>query len=1006
MVIWITCGMLCAFTVIPARAADRWTGLASTVFRNYGRDQGIPHPVVTALAQGRDGFIWIGTQGGLARWDGYRFKAYTANLGVRGSLPDNWIQTLHFDPAGRLWIGTTTGRLARYDPSQDRFDTVALGLGAGQIHIGAIVDDGDGGLWIGTDDGLRHLNARAKVVSILRGGTEGLPRGRILAALRDRSGALWVGTSAGLARRNAGTSAFVPVRLAGTMLGISALFEDEHKRLWIGTVRSGLFVSDQRNPAPRRIGSDASMPQTSISAIQAAGPHQIWATLRSFGILSIDTSSGAATLIQHDRTVPTSLAHDDLWSLLRDKTGAMWVGGTGGLSYHPPNSGQITTIFGAQQRPGALSASDVVSVLATRDGHVWLGYLDGGIDVIDPLHGRIAALRPSRAYPDRSLPRETVFAMVEGDRGEVYIGTRRGLYASTLSARTVRLLKWKGRDPDLPVNALLHEAGVLWIGGEYDGLWGLVPGKTASTTNRIVFGPENAARLTNLHVNLLVRGSGQDMWIGTRDGLNRFDLSTHEIEPITPDPTNPRGLPAGFVAALQLDRAGRLWVGTFGGGLAVSAGRDARGRLRFRRFGLSDGLPHLNVDSLALDGGGALWAGTDDGLARIDPRNLAIHAMKPADGAVLRDYFVGARATTAAGEVLLGAKDGFTIIRPGKTWVSRLVPRILITDLRVGGVAVPVGPYNETGPPVQLVLTPEANRLTVEFSALDFMTPEQNRFAYRLEGFDRRWTETDATRRLATYTNLPPGDYTLRLRASDRDGIWTERPLPLRLSVLPAWHQRLWFRLMLVALLALTIIALVRGRTAHLRRRQRELERQIVDRTSDLSAANERLTRLAQIDTLTGCSNRRHFLDRADELIQLAGRHNLALSLAVLDLDNFKQVNDTWGHPGGDAVLGAAGQLLRQHLRLSDHLGRIGGEEFALLMPHTTTAGAHVLADRMRHALSNAVVPVEGGAIHITASFGIAEIRPGEQYDALYARADAALYAAKHAGRNRVEISV
>lgn len=674
VVSWLACGMLCAFTVIPVRAADRWTGLASTVFRNYGRDQGIPHPVVTALAQGGDGFIWIGTQGGLARWDGYRFKAYATNQSIRGGLPDNWVQTLHFDTAGRLWIGTLSGHLARYDPAHDRFDTVALGSGAAQIHIGAIVDDGSGGLWIRTDDALRRLDARAKQVSILRGGMQGLPSGRIQAVLRDRKGALWVGTATGLARRDAGASVFVPVVLATNTLGVSALFEDDGGRLWIGTVRNGLFVINRRNDAPRRIGADADLLQTSISAIRTAGPHQIWAALRGSGILSIDTRLGLATVIQHDRTVPTSLAHDDVWALLRDKTGGMWVGGTGGLSYHPPNSGLITTIYGAQQRPGALSASDVMSILTTRDGHIWLGYMDGGIDVIDPRRGRIAALRPSRTQPDRSLPWETVFAMAEGDRGEVYIGTRRGLYVSTLAARTVRLLKLKGHDFDFAVNALLYDSGVLWIGSEFEGLWGVVPGQRAGTANGIVFAPSDAAKLTSLHVSVLARGVGQDLWVGTRDGLNRFDLSTHRVETLKPDPNDPRGLPAGFVAALQLDRAGRLWVGTVGGGLAVSAARDAQGRLRFRRFGLSEGLPHLNVDSLALDGRGTLWAGTDDGLARIDPHSLSIHAMKPADGAVLRDYFVGARATTSAGEVLFGAKDGFTIVRPGKALVSLSAP--------------------------------------------------------------------------------------------------------------------------------------------------------------------------------------------------------------------------------------------------------------------------------------------------------------------------------------------
>lgn len=1001
---WLACTSLWGLGSVPAQAADRWSGLASTVFRNYGHDQGMPHPVATALVQGHDGFIWIGTQGGLARWDGYRFKGYKADPSVPGSLPDSWIQTLHVDPAGRLWIGTTSGRVARYDAVRDRYDTVPLGLKAGQIHIGAIVDDGRAGLWIGTDDGLRHLDPDAKLVGVVHSGAKGLPAGRVQALLRDRSGTLWVGTPTGLARRAAGASGFSVVPMDGNNLGVSALFEGEDGRLWIGTVRNGLFVIDRRTAAPRPIGTGVHLPPSAVSAIRAAGPHEIWAGLRSSGIVSVDTTTGAATLIQHDRTLPTSLAHNDIWALLRDDAGSMWAGGTGGLSYHPRGSGLVTTVFGAQQRPGALSASDVVSILATRDGHVWLGYIDGGVDVIDPLRGRIAALRPSRANPDRSLPRETVFSMVEGRGGTVYIGTRRGLYVSDLSARAVRLLTLEARDPHNPINALLYDAGVLWVGGEYDGVWGIVPGETAQAANTIVFAPSKTTKLTNPNVNILLRGAGHDVWVGTRDGLNRIDLTTHRIEMITADQADPHALPAGFVATLQLDRAGRLWAGTFGGGLAVTTGRDARGRLRFRRFGVSDGLPHFNVDSLSLDGAGTLWAGTDDGLARIDPNRLTIRAVRPADGGVLRDYFAGARGATSAGEALFGAKDGFTVVRPGMPPAWRFRPRIVVTDLRVGGNPVPVGPYDDTRAPAQIILTPETNSLAVEFSALDFTAPERNRFAYRLEGFDQRWTETDPSRRLAAYTNLPAGHYTLRLRGSNREGLWTERTLALRIVVLPAWYQHFWFRLALAALAALAILMLVRWRTAHLRRRQRELERQIVERTADLSAANDRLTELAQIDMLTGCANRRHFLARVDEMILLATRHDMPLSLAVLDLDDFKGVNDTWGHPGGDAVLAAAGSLLLRHVRSTDLLGRIGGEEFALLMPHTTAQGARLLADRVREALSDAAVAVDAGEIRVTASFGVAELRSGEDYDDLYVRADAALYAAKHAGRNRVEL--
>jgi diguanylate cyclase (GGDEF)-like protein len=999
--------LLWGATSAKAQADGRWSSLTSVVFRNYGHDQGMPHPVATALAQDREGFIWIGTQGGLARWDGYRFKSYKADPSVTGSLPDDWIQTLHVDPAGRLWIGTAAGRLARYDPVRDRFDLIALGLEAGRIHIGAIIDDGVGGLWIGTDDGLRHLDPGNGAVGVLRTGMPGaggMPAGRIQAALRDRTGTLWIGTPTGLARRAQRTRDFVSVPLDGRTLGVSALFQDTEDRIWIGTVRDGLFVIDRPGAAPRPIGRDAHLPPSSVSAICAAGPHEIWASLRDSGLVSIDSRTGAAVRIQHDRTLPSSLAHDDIWTLLRDDAGSLWAGGTGGLSYHPHDSGLISTVFGLQERAANLNSGDVLSIMPTHDGHVWLGYIAGGADVIDPMRGRIAALRPDPARPGRSLPQEAVFSMAEGDRGRVYIGTRRGLYASDLSARGVALLAVEGRDPHLAINALAYDAGTLWIGGEYDSVWGVVPGGTAGSPDRIVFGPADAAKLTNPEVNIILRGAGRDLWIGTRNGLNRIDLTSHAVEPILADPADPHGLPGRFVSALQIDRRGRLWVGTFGGGLALVTGRDTGGHLRFRRFGTADGLPHLNVDSLSMDGAGTLWAGTDDGLARIDPDTFAIRAVGQADGSALRDYFVGARGADAAGEALFGAKDGLTVVRPGRLPPWRFQPQLVVTDLRIGGISVPVAAYNRSHDAAQVVLTPETNSLTVEFAALDFTAPEHNQYAYRLDGFDRNWTETDSTRRLAAYTNLPPGDYILRLRGTNRAGRWTERSLALRIRVLPAWYQRLWVRLVAMALLLLAIVLLIRWRTAYLRQRHAELERQIAERTADLSAANERLALLAMIDALTGCANRRHFLERADELIALAGRHDLPISLAVLDLDDFKHVNDTWGHPGGDAVLAMTGRIFEQHVRSTDLVGRIGGEEFALLMPHTTAQGARLLADRLRRAIGDAAVTVAGSDIRVTASFGVAELRKDEVYGSLYARADAALYAAKQSGRNRVEL--
>lgn len=994
-------GLTCAVAPSPGSAAGRWVNLAATIFHNYGRDQGLPHPVPTALAQDHNGFIWIGTQGGLARWDGYRFHSYKADPAVAGSLPDDFIQTLHVDTAGRLWIGSSAGGLARYDSARDRFEAIPIEPSSGRIHIGALADDGSGGLWVGTNRGLHHLNSATGKASPPPSGPSDLPEGRVLAVEKDRSGTLWVGTATGLVRRDRGAAGFAPVPLGSEAVGVSALIEDGEGRIWIGTVRRGLFVVDRNGRLPRPIGVGPDVRSSSVSGFVATGPHEIWAGLRGVGIAAIDTATGQVRRIRHDRTVPNSLAHDDVWSLLRDQAGSIWVGSTGGLSYRPRDTGLISAVLGTQAGAMGLSASDVLSVLAARDGRVWLGYLDGGADIIDPTIGRVGALRPDAARPDEALPPDVLLTMAEGDDGTIYFGTRRGLYRTGPTAGTVRLITLPGRDPHAAVTTLAFDRGILWIGGSDDGLWGIRP--DGDRAAMLVFGPKEAAKLTDPGIAAIRRGAGNDLWVGTRNGLNRIDLASGAIEHIAAAPKKPDALPGRFVPALLFDRQGRLWVATFGGGLAVMTGRKADGSRRFRRLGLADGLPHLNVDSLATDGAGTIWAGTDDGLARIDPLTLAVRAVRQADGSALIDYFAGAGTSNSAGEALFGAKGGLTVVRPGVLPPWWLRPPVVVTDLRIGGVAVPIARFNGTARPAPIILTPETNSLAVEFAALDFTAPERNRYAYRLDGFDAHWIETDASRRLAIYTNLPPGDYTLHLRGSNRAGLWAERDLALPVRVLPAWYQRLWFKLAGAALLLLAIGAIVSWRTAYLRRRQGDLEKQIAERTADLRAANERLGQLARTDPLTGCASRRHFMEQARDMIALAGRHRTPLSLTIFDLDDFKQVNDSHGHPGGDAVLAMTGLIIAREVRSTDLVGRIGGEEFALLMPHTGIAEARSLADRLREAIGANAIDVDGASVHITASMGVAELQAGEDFDSLYARADAALYVAKETGRNRVE---
>ena len=341
-----------------ARAADRWAGLAETVFQNFSRDLGLPHPVPTALAQDPDGFLWVGTQGGLGRWDGYRFRGYKPDPNAPGSLPDGWIRTLHIDARGQLWIGTSVGGLARYDREHDRFAIVPLSSETGgHRHIGAIADDGAGGLWIGTDDGLDRLDPETGSVAALHHDDQdrlSVPDGPIQALLRDGKGRLWVGTTEGLARRDPDADRFAPIALARPSdgaLSVSALFEDADGQIWIGTTRHGVYILGPGDEEPRAFATvdptGSTLQNDWISAISAAGSHEIWIATRGAGIVAVDTATGQARRIRHDRTLPDSLAHDDVWALLQDSAGSMWAGGTGGLSYRPKSLGVVSTVFGA-----------------------------------------------------------------------------------------------------------------------------------------------------------------------------------------------------------------------------------------------------------------------------------------------------------------------------------------------------------------------------------------------------------------------------------------------------------------------------------------------------------------------------------------------------------------------------------------------------------------------------------------------------------------------------------
>ncbi len=475
--------------------------------------------------------------------------------------------------------------------------------------------------------------------------------------------------------------------------------------------------------------------------------------------------------------------------------------------------------------------------------------------------------------------------------------------------------------------------------------------------------------------------------------------------------------PGGLTALLE-DRRGRIWAGANGGPLNVLEER-AGGALSIRRIGVAEGMPHENVDGLAEDAHGHIWASTDKGIALIDPATLHARALGLADGASEAAFWAGTQSQSADGTIFFGGQDGITVVAPGATSPWTYAPPVIASGLEVGRRSVPAALVNRGD--ATLDLPPDARDITVEFAALDYSAPQAERYAYRLDGYDREWVEADARRRTATYTHLSPGEYTLEVRGTNRLGMWSAHVLRLGVRAQPAWYETWEFNVFLGALAILIGYAFHRYRTAVLRRRQRELEDVVNERTRELSDANARLEELSLSDPLTGLRNRRFLAQHLATDVALTLRRyedwradpeepapqDADIVFFLVDLDNFKIVNDRFGHYAGDLLLMAMRERLQEVFRESDFVARWGGDEFLTVARATPRSDAPVIAERIREAVAGRPFPVGGDqSIDASVSVGFAAFPfvPAAPNAVSWFQAvriaDHALYMAKEAGRN------
>lgn len=1011
------------------RIKDGWNEQAATLFQRLGREHGLPSDIITAIAQDGAGFIWVGTPVGLARFDGYRFQVFRPDPNDPASLPDGYINALHVDRAGRLWIATNTGGIVRYVPDTEGFARYPI-VNQGPMTVERMAEDDHGNLWLASHSGVIRLNIQSGAMEGFRLdgqelGTAG--KGIDVRALSiDGEGTLWIGTDAGLLFRDSNDTVFTDatslLQRAGETgdTGISALFSDDRGRLWIAT-RSGTIISHDpvsdtvhRYEIAPTTGGEATRPQ--IHGFQDLPPSdngatldRIWIAAAPGGLLELDATSGNVRAIRHDPALANSLSSEAVRAILRDRAGLMWVATwEAGLNVHNPgNTGILSIFYLPSDSPNGQTPALVRSTLVTENGDIWLGLEGQGIEIVETATGRHQRLTPGVGVAVE-LPRAPILSLAEDAGGDIWIGTLQGLARYDRQKGRVKSIALPAGLNLLPIFDILPLDNAVWLAS--DGLIRYEPASGAIT--RFRHDSDDDSSLADDRVRVLAAAKDGGIWIGTQNGLHLLDIAQGRVRRVQNRSWDLRSLAHNYITALLYDRHGRLWVGTLGGGISVLDGNERDPHLRFRQVNRRNGLPGDSVQSLVRGSDERMWASTENGLARIDPETLTVRAFGNNEGVGVRSAVTDAATALPDGSLLFGGREGFIIARPDLLHDWTYHPPLVVTDLRIDNQPIPAAALNNIvaaigrqlpTSPAQVTLPPHSRTLAVSFAALDFAGPENVRYAYHLSGFDTGWVQADALSRTAVYTNLSPGDYVLRLRATNKDGLWNPSVRSVAIKVMPAWYQTVWAQSGATVAGGGLIALLVQARTAALRRQRRRLEQQVTERTRDLMQANAELKRLARTDPLTGLLNRRRFDEVAMAEIERARRYGRPLSLLLIDLDHFKRINDMHGHIVGDVALKETAERLRAAVRSTDRVARYGGEEMAVLLPETPGPEARELAERVRRSIGAPPLHHEGLQLNVTASLGVTAFQMTDaNLTDLIDRADAALYQAKQQGRDRV----
>ncbi len=823
-------------------------------FSQIGIENGLSQSVIHCILQDRQGFMWFGTQDGLNRYDGHSFRVFRSDPGDFYGLNDIWINVLFEDSRGNIWIGTRQGGLNRYDPLTGRFthfvNDPLIQSSLSNNSVNAIQEDDQGYLWIGTDQGLDRFHPETgtfKHFYLNPAGIDAPLDEQISSLYKAGNGILWIGTAEN------GIKRFHPVtgviRSYTHDPGVSTSISDNHINaiteewngsLWVAT-DNGLNLFDPVNEFFFRYRHSAS-PQSIASNVIFS------LFIDSEGDLWVGTNAGLDFLVRqkrsfahyrHDPSSPTSLSNDSVLSIYEDQGGILWFGTFGGSINTYDQVQDMFQYYYHSNAPGSLSGNIIFPIFAAPDGILWIGTYGEGLNRFDPSTGYATSYRNDPDNPE-SLQSNDIWSLLLTRAGNLWVGTSTGL--DRMDTETGVFHHFNNIPGDATsltpgyVQAILEDKrGRVWVGTQH-GLNLFDPG--SGTFRRFVHAASDPASLSSNDITAIMQDDAGRLWIGTsRGGLNRMDSVAGRFISYHHDPSDRISVGNNSILCIFQDSRGTVWIGTAGGGLSRYDAEDDT----FDNFTTNDGLPNNVVYGILEDAGGFLWMSTNYGLSRLDLESMTFRNFTASDGLQGNQFNTNAYALAPTGEMFFGGVNGLTAFTPAEISLNTYVPPVVLLSFKQGG-----SPLNTDTPIEQLqqvtIRWPE-NSFEFGYTALGYSQAEEVQYAYMLENFDPDWFHAGIERN-GRYTNLPGGDYTLRIKASNSDGLWSEQAIAIQISVVPPFWNTTIFRLTAILALFGAALFIYQGRVKSVQTRSHELEQLVRLRTNALEKRGQEMEAL------------------------------------------------------------------------------------------------------------------------------------------------------------------